>query len=130
SPQAENVAVYSFWAPSMNKTSRVAAQFMEAYRKKYSEDPTTYFAPLAYSNIYIVAEAIRRSGTLEEQALIRALEATNHESALGETINFKPSKVIRHQANPLYKIMQWQNGVLQVIWPFHMATAAFRYPYK
>jgi branched-chain amino acid transport system substrate-binding protein len=128
---AENVSVYSFWSPLMSKTSRVAGHFMQAYRKKYGEEPTTYFAPLAYSNIYIVAEAIRRSGTLEEQALIKALEATNHESALGERLDFKhPSKVIRHQANPLYKIMQWQNGVLQVIWPFHMATAPFRYPYK
>lgn len=130
SPLAENVAVYSFWSPSVNKASRAARHFWQAYKKEFGEEPTSYFSPLAYSNIYIVAEAIERAGSLEDHALIKALEATHYESALGETITFKPSKVIRHQANPSYKIFQWQKGVLQIIWPFNLATAPFRYPYK
>ncbi|MEI6313964.1 MAG: ABC transporter substrate-binding protein [Syntrophus sp. (in: bacteria)] len=130
SPLAENVCIYSFWSPSMKNVSKVAGHFWHAYKKEFNAEPTTYFAPLAYSNIYIVAEAIKKSGSIENQALIKALEATRYESPLGDTIVFRPSKIAKHQGTGTYKIFQWQKGVLQVIWPFEMATASFRYPYK
>ena len=56
----------------------------------YNEEPATYFAPLGYTNVYVVAEAITRAGTLEKEALITALEATSYVSPVGEDADVYP----------------------------------------
>ncbi len=129
SPLAEGVISYGMWAPSIKDVSPVSQHFWDAYIAKFSEQPATYFAPLGYTNVYVVAEAIQRAGTLEKQALITALEATNYASPLGETLTFTPSKLIAHQGFRNQKILQWQDGQQQVIWPFAYATALPRYPF-
>ena len=114
------------YQPAFNPVSRA---FQAGYESKYGTTPATYFAPLSYSAVYIVAEAIERAGTLEVEALIEAMEATAYESPLGETITFGPSNVIQHQGIRGQKILQWQNGVQEVIWPFEYQTAEPVYPF-
>jgi len=129
SPLAEDVVAYGMWAPSIKDISQVSKHFWDAYVAKYGEDPATYFCPLGYTNVYVVAQAIARAGTLDKDALITALEATSYESPLGETVTFTPSNVIKHQGFQGQKILQWQNGEQQVIWPFDYATAELVYPF-
>jgi branched-chain amino acid transport system substrate-binding protein len=129
SPLAEGVIAYGMWAPSIKDVSPVSQHFWDAYIAMFNEQPATYFAPLGYTNVYVVAEAIARAGTLEKQALITALEATNYASPLGETLTFTPSNLIAHQGFRSQKILQWQDGKQQVIWPFEYATALPRYPF-
>jgi len=129
SPLANGVMAYGMWAPGMRNISEVSKHFWDAYVAKYNEDPATYFCPLGYTNVYVVAQAIERAGTLDKDALITALEATSYESPLGETVTFTPSNVIAHQGFQGQKILQWQNGEQQVIWPFDYATADIMYPF-
>jgi branched-chain amino acid transport system substrate-binding protein len=129
SPLAEGVALYGMWAPSIKEVSPVSKHFWEAYIKEYSQEPATYFAPLAYSNVYFVAEAIKKARTLDKAPLIKALEETKYVSAVGETLAIAPSKVIKHQGFTKQKILQWQKGIQQVIWPFEFATAPVTYPF-
>jgi len=129
SPLADGVIAYGMWAPSIKDVSPVSQHFWDAYIAKYNEQPATYFAPLGYTNIYVVAEAIARAGTLDKAALITALEATNYASPLGETLTFTPSNLIDHQGFRNQKILQWQNGAQQVLWPFEYATALPAYPF-
>ena len=129
SPLADGVIAYGMWAPSIKDVSPVSQHFWDAYIAKYNEEPATYFAPLGYTNIYVVAEAIARAGTLDKAALITALEATNYASPLGETLTFTPSNLIDHQGFRNQKILQWQNGAQQVLWPFEYATALPAYPF-
>lgn len=82
-----------------------------------------------YTNIMIVADAIKRAGTLDKAPLIKALEATSYASPMGDTFAFKKSKIIDHQAFASPKIMQWQNGKAQVVWPWEAATAKLIYPF-
>jgi branched-chain amino acid transport system substrate-binding protein len=117
------------WAPSIKNVSPVSEHFWDAYVAMFNEEPATYFAPLGYTNVYVVAEAIARAGTLEKEALITALEATNYASPVGETLTFTPSNLIEHQGFRKQKILQWQNGVQQVLWPFEYATALPAYPF-
>ena len=77
----------------------------------------------------IVAEAVERAGTLDKDAVIAELEKTAYVSPLGETISFSPSNVISHQGIKNQKILQWQNGRQEVIWPFDLATADPMYPF-
>jgi len=129
SPLANGVMAYGMWAPGMKNISEVSKHFWDAYVAKYNEDPATYFCPLGYTNVYVVAQAIERAGTLDKDALITALEATSYESPLGETVTFTPSNVIAHQGFQGQKILQWQNGEQQVIWPFDYSTADIMYPF-
>jgi branched-chain amino acid transport system substrate-binding protein len=126
---AGNVMLYGMWSTAMNENNPVSKKFYDGYVKKTREEPATYFAPLAYSAVYVLAEGIKKAGTTETAALVKALETTNYFSPLGETITFKPSNIIKHQGITRQKILQWQAGFQEVIWPFEAATAEPVYPF-
>lgn len=128
-PLANNVMLYGMWAPSINSVSPVSKRFYDGYVKAYGTPPTNYFAPLSYSAVYVIAEAIKRAGTIEKGKLIAALEATKYDSPLGQTITFSPSNIIKHQGIRNQKILQWQNGQQEVIWPFEASNKSIVYPF-
>ncbi|OQA34638.1 MAG: hypothetical protein BWY57_00345 [Betaproteobacteria bacterium ADurb.Bin341] len=130
SAAAETVVCYGAWAASMKDINKASRHYYDAYRAEFNTEPNSYLGPLSYSGIHILAEAIKKAGTLDTPTLIAALKQTKYDSPLGETITFAPSKIIKHQGLNRQKIMQWQNGVLQVIWPFEYATAKIVYPYQ
>jgi branched-chain amino acid transport system substrate-binding protein len=130
SPLAENVMLYGMWAPAINAVSDVSQTFFDGYVSTYNEAPATYFAPLSYSAIMIIAEAVERAGTLDTAAVIAELKASEYDSPLGETITFSPSNIISNQGIRNQKILQWQDGVQEVIWPFEYATAEPVYPFQ
>jgi branched-chain amino acid transport system substrate-binding protein len=137
SPLANNVTLYGMWAASINDINPVSAKFYDAFIAKYKAEPATYFAPLSYSAVYVLADGIKRAGkdafnkdgSVNNEAVIKALEETKYLSALGETITFTPSQVIKHQGIRNQKILQWQNGRQEVIWPFEVQTKAPVYPF-
>ncbi|MCD6442524.1 MAG: ABC transporter substrate-binding protein [Thermotogae bacterium] len=129
SPLSEGIVLYGMWAPSLNKVSPVAEHFYNAYVKEFKEEPVTYFAPLGYTNVYFLVEGIKKAGTLEKEKLIKALEQVEYDSPLGEKLKIAPSAIIKHQGFTKQKILQWQNGKQEVIWPFEVQTADFIYPF-
>lgn len=130
SPLAENVTLYGMWAPSLNNVIDNSKQFYDNYVTTYNEEPATYFAPLGYSAIYVIAEAVERAGTLDQEALIAELKKSKYQSPMGEIITFSPSNIISNQGIRKQKILQWQNGMQEVIWPFEYSTAEPVYPFK
>ncbi len=130
-PLAENVILYGMWSPTLSDVSPAAERFFNAYVKMYGEEPTGYFAPLGYINIYFLAEGIKKAGSLDKDAVIKALETVQFkDTALGEPLKITPSRVIKHQGFKYQKILQWQNGKQQVIWPLDLATAKLVYPFS
>jgi branched-chain amino acid transport system substrate-binding protein len=129
SPLAEGVTLYGMWAPSIKEVSKVSKHFWDAYIKEYGKEPATYFAPLAYTNVYFVAEGIKKAKTLAKAALIKGLGETKYVSPVGETLIIKPSNTIKHQGFTKQKILQWQKGQQQVIWPFEFSTSQLAYPF-
>jgi branched-chain amino acid transport system substrate-binding protein len=128
SPLAENIMLYGMWAPAINDISPASKKFYDAYVAAYNTPPTSYFGALSYSAVYIMADAIKRAGGTDKDALIAALEATKYVSPLGETITFTPSNIIKHQGIKNQKILQWQNGRQEVIWPFPVSSKALVFP--
>lgn len=128
SPLADNVMLFGMWSPAMNKVSPASKKFFDAYVKAYNVAPNSYFAALSYSGIYILADAIKKAGGADKAKLIAALEQTNYVSPLGQTITFAPSRVIKHQGIKNQKILQWQKGNMEIIWPFEAASASLVYP--
>lgn len=126
---SRNVMLYGMWSPSLNDTNKDSKRFYDGYVKKYREEPATYFAPLAYTAMYVLTDGIKAAGTTEPAALIKALEKTNMASAMGEVITFKPSNIIKHQGITRQKILQWQDGFQEIVWPFEAKTAEPVYPF-
>lgn len=126
---ADGVTLYGMWAASLNDVSEESARFYEGYVSTYGEEPATYFAPLGYTAVMVLAQAIENAGTLERDAIIAELQSIEFESAMGETISFGPSNVISNQGIRQQKILQWQGGTQQVLWPFEFATAEPMYPF-
>ena len=126
---SDGVMFYSYWNESMKSKHKASRDYGDAFSKEFNESPATYFGPLAYTNIMIVAEAIKRAGTLESEAFIKALGATKYESPLGDTFAFVKSMSINHQAGANPKLMQWQSGKIKIIWPWEFATGKLIYPF-
>ncbi len=129
SPLADAVTLYGMWAPSIKEVSKVSKHFWDAYIKEFKQEPATYFAPLGYTNVCFVADGIKKAKTLDKAELIKALADTKYVSPIGETLTMKPSNIIKHQGFTKQKILQWQRGQQQVIWPFEFATAQPVYPF-
>ena len=126
---ADGVTLYGMWAPALDAVSDASAHFSASYVDAYGSDPSSYFAPLGYTAVMILAQAIASVGTLDSDVLIAELRTIEYDSPLGETITFTPSKVITNQGIRRQKILQWQNGRQEVLWPFELATTEPVYPF-
>jgi branched-chain amino acid transport system substrate-binding protein len=128
-PLNEGIFFYTFWNEVIKYTSKPSKAFCDAFYKEYKQAPNSFAAPLGYTNIMIVAEGIKRAGSLDKAALIKALEATNYDSPLGDKFVFGKSNYINHQASAQLKFMQWQKGRMYAIWPWEFATGKILYPF-
>lgn len=129
SPLAEGVSLFGMWAPSLKEVSKISKHFWDAYNKEFNEAPATYFAPLGYTNVYVVANAINKAGTLDQDKVIAALKDTRYDSPAGETLTITASRALKNQGFTKQKILQWKKGVQQVIWPLDVKTADPAYPF-
>ena len=128
-PLSNGVVLYGMWAPALKEVSPVAEHFWNEYIKMHKEEPATYYAPLGYTNIMYLAEAIKEAGTLEKEALIAALRETEYESPIGATLRISPSNIITNQGFTSQKILQYINGEQHVVWPFEYKTADIKFPF-
>ncbi|MEX0765660.1 MAG: ABC transporter substrate-binding protein, partial [bacterium] len=102
--------------------------FVRRYRERFNEEPTSYWAPLAYTNLITVADAIRRAGSLDLAVLTRAMKATDYEGPIGMRLTFKRSIQGQNQGFTRLIAFQWQNGKQVVVWPQEVAGGRLVYP--
>jgi branched-chain amino acid transport system substrate-binding protein len=72
-PAAEGLIVGATW--NINVSNEASTTFVDAYRKKYNEDPDQ-FAAQAYTAIYVLADALKRAGSTDPAKLRDAIQAT------------------------------------------------------
>jgi branched-chain amino acid transport system substrate-binding protein len=112
----------------------------EAYIQRWGEVPIVT-AVAAYDTLrFILPDAIKRAGTTETEAVIKALEATNVETSLARHFVFTSSHDIMVGSgapnNPaedymVVLIFQWQNGTQVPMTPQKImkeAGATYKYP--
>lgn len=117
-------------APS--EATPLTMPFYDAYRARWGVEPEGYGTASSYTAVYVLKDAIERAGTLEPDALVRALEATDLQSVYGR-IRFDPSD---HQVRPSYDPaegavstwFQWQAGERVVVWPPTISRGNVRIP--
>ncbi|HEU4345957.1 MAG TPA: ABC transporter substrate-binding protein [Candidatus Binatia bacterium] len=117
-------------APS--NATPLTMKFYEAYKKRWLVEPEGYGTSSSYTAVYVLADAIRRAGSLESDRLVAALEKTDLIGVYGK-IAFDPKT---HQVIPSYNPkegavgtwFQWQDGKRVVTWPATIAMGKIRIP--
>jgi branched-chain amino acid transport system substrate-binding protein len=120
------VAGVDVWIPGMKLTETV--KWMEKFNKANPGRTPEYWAPLAYSNLMTVVEAIKRAGSTDKEKLIAAMEKTDYNSPMGRMTFKKSEEGGLHQAIDEQIITQWQSGVSYVVYPASKATGKLIYP--
>ena len=99
---------------------------MDELNAKYQTEfgrPADLLTGPAYACVQILADAIERAGTLDRDAIRDALTTTDMTAVIGP-VTFNADGT----GNVLNPLVQWQNGVLELVYPFDQASAELLYP--
>ena len=106
--------------------------FVDAFVKKYGNNPS-YCGYTAYDDVYIIADAIKRAGSLDGDKLVDAMEKTDYVGTIGR-IQFLPQgdphvHGLKPGAGFITGLMlQWQNGAQINMWPAALANGRLEFP--
>ena len=123
----EMAANFAVRAPLTAKT----IPFFDEFRKRTSRSPV-YTAFGANDAVYIYAEAVKRAGSTDADAVIKELEKTSYAGIPGiiefdETHDVKPGTPTFK--GPALLLAQWREGCKrEVVFPKELRTADFVYP--
>ena len=119
--------------PLTNKTLPTKDAYLERWGEEISGN-----AAVAYDTVrFILADAIERAGTIETEAVIKALEETDVETSLARRFVFTSSHDIMSVEGPEQKdyffsaTFQWQDGVLVPVYPIELmeeVDATYTFP--
>lgn len=107
-------------------------KFVQAYEKRWGLEPEGYGASSSYMAVYALKDAIERAGTLDPDAVVKALEEIDLMGVYGR-IRFHPRS---HQVIPstdpqegaIGSLFQWQDGKRVVFWPEAGAAGKLQLP--
>ena len=107
-------------------------KFVDAYKAKWGLEPEGYGTSSSYMAVYALKDAIERAGTLDSDAVVKALETIDLMGVYGR-IRFDPKT---HQVIPsadpaegaVSGFFQWQDGKRVVFWPEAGAMGELKLP--
>lgn len=143
---AEGIIGPSQWEPQANFSAETAqqaglewygpsqAQFMDAYRAAYNQDPS-YHAAGGYSAGLLLQKAIEKAGSVDTRAVAEALNGLDLMTFFGRLKFNTTPQAHGLQTGHSMVYIQWQfdgSGKLvkQVVGPLENASAALRYPLR
>ena len=111
--------------------------FNDAYAKAYGEDARLRLSGHgpgpSYDVIYVLADAIRRAGSVQADAVVAALEKTDLDGAIGK-IAFNKNHQVVYGEDPQKAAsslaFQWRGGKRLVVFPESAAEAQIELPAK
>jgi len=89
--------------------------FVEAFRERFGEIPI--YTAGTYDAIRILTNAIQRAGTLDTDAVIKALQATDYPATIGRIVFDALHDVMWGPGYATGLGVQWQDGQLRAFWP-------------
>lgn len=108
-----------------------AMEFYNAFKERWGVPPRSTGCVSAYEALYVLKDAIERANSLEDDALIQALEATNLPAVRG-TIRFDENHQIIYGYDPSNSVLgcwvQWQDGKRVQVFPEAAAMGKIKMP--
>jgi branched-chain amino acid transport system substrate-binding protein len=107
-------------------------EFLNKFKKKYGKLPEAAAVnSSAYDSVFILAEAIKKAGSLDPDELVTALEATDYRG-VGGRLRFNEKHITVFNENPeetgVCVVFQWQKGKRVPIYPKFLAEAKIQLP--
>lgn len=81
-------------SPPVAEYLPAAKAFADAYKAKYNQTPGAY-APLAYDGINLLADALKRAGSTDGKAIIKALNDSKDFPGLAGKVSFAADKTLK-----------------------------------
>ena len=121
-PLANHVVAYSAWSPKL--TAPDSVKFGQAYQSRFGA-PGNGQAAGAYTCVKVLVEAIKKANSTDREKVNQALHQQTYPTILG-TYKVDPTGV-QQGYKPFF--VQYQDGVLQIVYPDSAATAKAQKPY-
>jgi branched-chain amino acid transport system substrate-binding protein len=106
-------------------------KYFNAYKKRWGVEPRSTGSVSAYEALYVLKDAIERTGSLDKEKLIAALEKTDLQGVRG-TLRFDKNHQIVYGYDPKISVLgnwvQWQDGKRVTIFPEAAATGKIKMP--
>ena len=116
-------------APS--NATPLTMKFVKAYEKKYGQEPDAYGISTCYMGPYVLKDAIERAGSLDPDAVAKALEKTDMMGVYGR-IRFDKNHEIIQSMDPnegaVGTMIQWQNGKRITVYPESIKIGDIKLP--
>ena len=112
------------------KITEKTIPFYDEFVKRSGEFPT--YNAGTYDAIYIWKEAVERAGSLDPDAIVAEMEKTDYLSSAGRVVFDKNHDVMWGPNYVTAVGTQWQDGQLQVVWPYGWEGITYEgsVPYK
>lgn len=118
-------------APS--KATPWTMKFVRAFEKEYGHEPDAYGIASSYMAVYLLKDAIERAGTLNPDAVAKALKKTDMMGVYGRMRFDQNNEIIftpefDPQKGAVGTIIQWQKGKRITIFPETIKTGELNLP--
>jgi len=114
-----------------SEATPLSMNFYNNFKKRWGVPPRSTGCVSAYEALFILKDAVERAGSLEDDALIQALEKTNLPTVRG-TARFDKNHQIIYGYDPKESVLgcwvQWQNGERVQIFPDVAASGKIKMP--
>ncbi len=127
----EGVLFQGFSAPDVAVTPKTLP-FVQAFSKRFGHTPS-YCGYTAYDEVYYIADAIKRAGSVDPDKLVDAMEKTDFVGTIGR-VQFKGKDTPNPHALKIGPdtitglMLQWQNGKQVNLWPAKVANGKLKFP--
>ena len=114
----------SWWEPIF--ASPESKKFVEKYKAAFNETPEIH-AGSGYCGGLVIEAAVKRAGSLDRERLRNILSTMEIKTTYPGKYKVDETGL---QIGHYNSIIQWQDGIRQIIWPKEISTAEIRYPFK
>ena len=114
------------------KITPLTEPYFNAFKKRWGDEPRGTGNVPSYSVLYMLKEAIERTGSLDVDTLVSAIEQTDMVTAGGRLKFDKTNHQAIYGINPkemlVGQLLQWQDGKRVCIWPKEIASGEYKLP--
>ncbi len=112
----------SLYEPSLKTAGNT--EFVRDFKAKYNYEPG-YYSSFGYNSVYVLGEAVKKTGSLDQEALRKTLTALKLDTVMGKH-EVDPATGMQIGIKGL--LVQTLGGKREIVWPDDLRTAEPKVP--